>query len=1099
MKTRLFAAALITIALASPLRAGELAEALPDSTVLLVKIADWTKTSKAVDATALGKILAEEDVREYLKGVRKIIDAGLAELEKTTGLKKTDFEKAHGSELALVYLGVSPPTEKQKAAARLAIFKNRPRSNLRQIGLAIHMYADDHDDKYPPNLKALMPNYIDNKKLFVCPTYAKHAADGIDFAYVAGLKADDDGWNILAYEAVPDKDGKRLVGFADAHTELWTKERFKKAWDEQMAKLKKAGRKITVIEPKGAARGKAAGPELIPDAELKLKPTTSVGLLARVGDKEAAKRISLAIEAVFRGAKRPAKTLRWGKAEAKAFRFDRNSKFYMLAAGEYRGWFLATGPGQLEALAASLLAGKAEKSLADDAGYKLCRARLGKDPDVLWYLGVKKGLDQVLAVVPKGRGGNEARKIIDALGVRDLAALAGSVSVEAPGFRSRTFMACELKAEGIMSLLGTAKVSAELLKLVPPKAAVLQAGSVRIDRVLPLVRRVVMAVDPKAGGKDLDRSLADVKKNLGFDIEKDLLGALGNRGMFYLLPPGAVGGNPLLGQVNAANIVVEVTDPEKLRGALAKLVILAKATMAGRMAAGMGGRPGGAPQPVTEFEYRGHKVTAFNFGGIVAPGFAVTDKYLLIGGNVQGVKKALARIAKGEAAVPGLVESAEYKKAMARLKTDGALGVSYLDTGSSVAGGMTMVSAALGMSLPALMRTRGAARRSVGMSNLRMVGLGCHMYADDHDERFPPNLKALMPEYIDNKKVFVAANYGKHAADGVDYAYVAGLGQADPGGNIILAYESVPDKDGKRLAVFGDARVELLTKEKFKKTWDAQTAWFKKNGRKITVIEPKGVARGAAAAVNPFNEHALLGLLAQMGNPATMPPADCITKHLFPGVSVTRKVPGGILHESFSPLGAGGGLGGGNPGQAVAVGGILVGLMLPAVTRVRESARRATCKSNLRQLGLAIHMWADDNDEKFPPTANLKLLVPNYIDNPKVFKCPSGHASYMDFVKGKVTARSSSYVYLPGRAATTPGWVIIAYGKLENHKVGRNVLYADAHVEWRRAGRRFDRELAAQNKAFAHWRKNGGKLRDIYEKFLKGQKVRVKVKTPEVF
>jgi prepilin-type N-terminal cleavage/methylation domain-containing protein/prepilin-type processing-associated H-X9-DG protein len=50
----------------------------------------------------------------------------------------------------------------------------------------------------------------------------------------------------------------------------------------------------------------------------------------------------------------------------------------------------------------------------------------------------------------------------------------------------------------------------------------------------------------------------------------------------------------------------------------------------------------------------------------------------------------------------------------------------------------------------------------------------------------------------------------------------------------------------------------------------------------------------------------------------------------------------------------------------IAIIAILAGLLLPALARARESARNAACISNLRQLGLAIHAYADDHQGKMP-------------------------------------------------------------------------------------------------------------------------------------
>lgn len=190
---------------------------------------------------------------------------------------------------------------------------------------------------------------------------------------------------------------------------------------------------------------------------------------------------------------------------------------------------------------------------------------------------------------------------------------------------------------------------------------------------------------------------------------------------------------------------------------------------------------------------------------------------------------------------------------------------------------------------------------------------------------------------------------------------------------------------------------------------------------------------------------------------------------------------------------------------------ILIGLMLPSLSKATESARRVACQSNVRQIGLGLVMYADDSKGHLPPSVFLLndpsrriepkpsemvtlrvgagspplgsvsawdglgvLFAADYLPAPKLFYCPShrGDHPFSKYAKGwgrdggEVISnyhfrgegpvsrnpadryRRTQNLYLIDPAQSS----LIADGMREradyNHRVGANYFRADLTVHW---------------------------------------------------
>jgi len=158
----------------------------------------------------------------------------------------------------------------------------------------------------------------------------------------------------------------------------------------------------------------------------------------------------------------------------------------------------------------------------------------------------------------------------------------------------------------------------------------------------------------------------------------------------------------------------------------------------------------------------------------------------------------------------------------------------------------------------------------------------------------------------------------------------------------------------------------------------------------------------------------------------------------------------------------------------IAIIGILAGLLLPTLSRAKDKSKDIACVNNLKQLGIAVRMYADENDGKLPeaeplpamadPTNSLPricdLLAPHlgYVTNAlptvqTVFRCPKDNV-------GRFEQNGSSYewnanyngrpVDSPRRSQNPIGDAPLMYDYENWHGGGtngtKNILFADYHV-----------------------------------------------------
>jgi prepilin-type N-terminal cleavage/methylation domain-containing protein/prepilin-type processing-associated H-X9-DG protein len=156
----------------------------------------------------------------------------------------------------------------------------------------------------------------------------------------------------------------------------------------------------------------------------------------------------------------------------------------------------------------------------------------------------------------------------------------------------------------------------------------------------------------------------------------------------------------------------------------------------------------------------------------------------------------------------------------------------------------------------------------------------------------------------------------------------------------------------------------------------------------------------------------------------------------------------------------------------IAIIALLAGLLLPVLSKTKEAGRSAACLSNLHQIGVALQIYVDGNDNRLPvmrdrlvetnsPATNtlpsVDVVLKGELGNTSVLRCPSDRKSIFE-------QTGSSYSWnslLNGQNADNlkllgltfdPHAIPVFFDKESFHAargVGKelNYLYADGHIK----------------------------------------------------
>jgi prepilin-type processing-associated H-X9-DG protein len=481
------------------------------------------------------------------------------------------------------------------------------------------------------------------------------------------------------------------------------------------------------------------------------------------------------------------------------------------------------------------------------------------------------------------------------LGLTNLRTLVARVSFAGPDLVADALLEMPVPATGVFAAYKP--VDPSWLAAVDSRAVAATAINVDIAGLYDLLLNTIKTVSPDDAYPEVQNGISAFESQAKVQIRGGLLNSLAGPAVFYVLPAGKVTEAPRGGFVLAAKL----KDAQQFEKAMTALGDFAGAQSGGVLQVGSQTRDDGRVVHIW--------VIAPLAMMSIMPTWSVANDHVVVGSNKELCELGVKQLTSKDPNTKSLLDTEGYKKAAAGLPanlvalsyTDSRVqleqtmtqiqqvwpmatmaamqagvklpvmlpsltevskdlgpscgyryfspeGLRFHYRGAGIeATQMTVAGAAVGagIAMPAMAKAREQAKRAASMSNLKQIGLGVIMYADQHDNKLPDDLKAT-DAYRDNPQVLDSPRKPKDFT-GPSYIYIAAQSTSMDAHNIIAYENPAYCSDGVDV-LFLDGHVEFMKPDAFRQEL---AATYKRLGKEVPEIKFKDEVQVKPAAPKP--------------------------------------------------------------------------------------------------------------------------------------------------------------------------------------------------------------------------------------------------------